>query len=77
MVYRKYYLVQADGQRRRLTEGKEIFQENTIYLDGNPECKVVANSFWYGPREQIDNQQHALLEKVHPECNKGLVTAIK
>jgi hypothetical protein len=77
-VYRRYYLVQANGERRPLTEGKEIFQEGTLFLDpGNPDCKVTADSFWYGPQEQIDNQRHEVLKQHHPECNKGLVTPIK
>lgn len=77
-VYRKYYLIQANGERRPLTEDKEIFQVGTIYLEPwNPDCKVIADSFWYGPREQIDNQRHVLLKKLHPECDKGLVTPIK
>jgi len=78
MGLQKYYLVEANGERRPLTGGKEIFQESTIYLDpGNPDCKVIADSFWYGPQEQIDNQQHVVLKKLHPECDKGLVTPTK
>jgi len=77
-VYRKYYLVQANGERTPLTVGKQIFKEITIYLNPlNPNCKVIAESFWYGPQEQIDNQQDVLLKKLHPECEKGLVTPIK
>jgi len=77
-VYRKYYLVQANGEKRPLTIGKQIFKESTVYLNPlNRDCKVIAESFWYGPQEQIDNQQHAVLEKLHPECGKGLVTPIK
>jgi len=76
--YRKYYLVQVNGERKPLIEGKDIFQESAIYLDaGNPDCKVIANSFWYGLKEQIDNQQHEVLKQHHPECNKGLVTPVK
>jgi len=74
-VYDKYYLVQANGERSPLSEDKEIFQMGTIYLEPwNPDCKVIADSFWYGPREQIDNQRHEVLKQHHPECNKGLVT---
>jgi len=76
-VYRNYYLVKANGERRALTEDTEIFQEGTIYLDpANSTCNVVADSFWYGPQEQIDNQRHEALKQHHPECNKGLVTPI-
>ena len=77
-VYRKYYLVQANGERTTLTVGKQIFKEITVYLNPlNPDCKVIAESFWYGPQEQIDNQHDVLLKKLHPECDKGLVTPIK
>jgi len=77
-VYRKYYLVEANGERRPLTQDREIFQVGTIYLEPwNPECKVIADSFWYGPQEQIDNQRHEVLKQHHPECNKGLVTPVK
>jgi hypothetical protein len=77
-VYSKYYLVAPNGKRTRLAIGKQIFREITIYLDPlNPECKVIAESFWYGPQEQIDNQAEVLLKKLHPECDKGLVTPIK
>jgi hypothetical protein len=76
--YRRYYLVQSNGERRRLVESKEIFQESTIYLGiGSPDCKVIANSFWYGPQAEIDNQQHVVLERLHPECANGLVTPIQ
>lgn len=77
-VYRKYYLVQANGERTRLTIGKQIFKEITIYLNPlNLDCKVIAEAFWYGPQEQINNEEDVHLKKLHPECDKGLVTPIK
>src|SRR5258705_1672566 len=45
-VYREYYLVQPNGERRLLTVGKEISKEITNYLDPlNPSCKVIADTF--------------------------------
>ena len=77
-VYRKYYLVQPNGERTLLAVGKQIFKEITIYLNPlNPDCKVIAESFWYGPQEQIDDKRDEALKQHHPECNPGLLTPIK
>lgn len=77
-VYRKYYLVESNGEQKSLSEDREIFQVGTIYLEPwKAGCNVIADSFWYGPKEQIDNRRHEILEQHHPECNKGLVTPIK
>jgi hypothetical protein len=77
-TYQKYYLVDEKGKRTRLAIDKQIFQRRGIQLNPiNKACKVIAEEFWYGPQEQIDNQHDVLLKKLHPECDKGLVTPIK
>ena len=77
-TYQKYYLVAENGKRARLAIDKQIFQRRGIQLNPlNKACNVTAEEFWYGPKEQINNDDAALLEKFHPECGKGLVTPIK
>ena len=61
-MYRRYYLVQNNGERKPLTVGEQIFKEITVYL--NSECHVTAESFWYGPQEQINNQHDVLLKRL-------------
>lgn len=78
LTYQRYYLVDERGKRTRLAIDKQIFQRRSIQLNPfNKACKVIAEEFWYGPKEQINNEDVGLLEKFHPECGKGLVTPIK
>jgi len=76
-MYQWFYLVDENGKRTRLATDEQIFQRTTIVLAaGNPNCKVVADSFWYGKRERINNEQDVALEKRHPECG-GLRIPVK
>ena len=78
LTYQRYYLVDEKGKRTRLAIDDQIFQRGGIQLNPlNKACKVTAEEFWYGPKEQINNEDVGLLEKLHPECGKGLVTPIK
>jgi hypothetical protein len=78
LTYQRYYLVDEKGKRTRLVLSEQIFQRRSIQLNPfDKACKVTAEEFWYGPKEQINNEDVGLLEKLHPECGKGLVTPIK
>lgn len=78
LTYQRYYLVDEKGERTRLVLSEQIFQRCSIQLNPfDKACKVTAEEFWYGPKEQINNEDVALLKKLHPECSKGLVTPIK
>lgn len=78
LTYQRYYLVDEKGGRTRLAINDQIFQRRTIYLNPlNGTCKVTAEEFWYGPKDQITTEDTALLENHHPECRKGLETTIK
>jgi len=78
--YDWYYLVDENGQRTPLVKNRQIFQRISIFLDPlnpNPNCKdVVADAFWYGRQDKIDNQHDVALQKHHPECS-GLRIPIK
>jgi hypothetical protein len=68
--YDSYYLVGENGKRTPLVYEKQVFKRTTIHLDAlNPKCKVVADSFWYGRQDKIDNQDAVELRKRHPECS--------
>jgi hypothetical protein len=70
LFYDWYYLVDQNGKRTPLAYEQQIFKRNTIQLDAlNPNCKVVADSFWYGRQDKIDNQEAVALQKRHPECS--------
>ena len=67
--YDWYYLVDENGKRTPLVKDKEIFQRTSIIFDYSYQnCKVVADSFWYGSQDKIDNQNDVALQKHHPEC---------
>ena len=72
-----YYLVDENGKRKRIYYEQQIFHRQSIFLDaGNPNCKAVADLFWYGKQENIDNQASVALRKHHPECS-GVFTPAK
>lgn len=75
--YHWYYLVDEKGNRTRLMYEEKIFHRMSVYLDPiseNPTCKrVVADVFWYGKEQTIDNQDAAALQKRHPECTGIIV----
>jgi len=76
-MYQWFYLVDQNGKRTRLATDEQIFQRATIVLDAaNPNNKVVADSFWYGRRERINNEDDVALKKRHPECG-GLRIPVK
>ncbi len=73
LTYQRYYLVNETGKRIQLAMGKQIFQRRSLYLNpANGACKVSAEEFWYGPEDQINNEDAVLLERFHPECHNGL-----
>jgi len=78
--YDWYYLVDENGKRTALVKDKQIFHRMSVFLDPlnpNPGCKnVVADVFWYGRQDKIDNQDGVALQKQHPECG-GLKIPIK
>lgn len=75
--YDWYYLVDENGTRKRLYYKQQVFHRQSIFLDaGNPNCKAVAEVFWYGKEEAMDNQATVALRKRHPECS-GVFTPAK
>ncbi|HEV7747808.1 MAG TPA: hypothetical protein VGO56_22600 [Pyrinomonadaceae bacterium] len=78
LTYQRYYLVDAQGRRNRLGIDKQIFQRRSLQLSpSNNACRITVEEFWYGPKDLIDNEDAAIVEKYHPECVTRLETPIK
>ena len=69
LFYDWYYLIDENGKRTPLVKDQQIFQRRSIIFDYSYQnCKVVADSFWYGRQDKIDNQDAVALKERHPEC---------
>ena len=67
LTYQRYYLVDDKNKRTRLYLDKQIFVRESIFVKRGS-CKVTAETFWYGPKDKINNEKTDFIEKFHPEC---------
>lgn len=62
-----FYREMPDGSLRELDLDKEIFVPAITEIKGGP-CRVVAKTFWYGPRDKMQGDPSVVIRKNRKEC---------